>query len=64
MATHPPAADAPQLPPADAALDRQRFEWKTRWGSIFIEVRGNTVWVNGKLVEPASSQGASMAKKD
>lgn len=43
---------------------RRRFEWKTRWGSIFIEVSGDMVWVDGTLVEPASQLHTDVAKTD
>lgn len=49
----------PLLPtrPPPAAADVQRHVWHSRFGSMLIEVKGDTVFVNGQPVEPHVAAG-------
>jgi hypothetical protein len=47
-----------QDPGVEHAADYKRIEWQSSWGAVCIEVRGEQVWVNGKLVQPASQLDA------
>lgn len=38
--------------------DSLRFEWRSSFGLILIEVRDGLVYVNGERVEPADKTGS------
>lgn len=43
---------SPQAELPLAAEGVQRYVWQSRWGEMLIEVQGDNVFVDGKLVEP------------
>ena len=50
---YPGKHEAAPPPGTHQAPSRERYVWETRWGPINIEVLGDQVWVDGKLVELA-----------
>lgn len=45
------AEPSPQAELPLAAEGVQRYVWQSRWGEMLIEVQGDNVFVDGKLVE-------------
>lgn len=42
----------------------ERHVWRNVFGEVVIEVRGDSVFVDGELVEPASASGLAYLLKD
>ena len=58
---------APQGDALARSVEQPRYErhvWRNVFGEVVIEVRGDSVFVDGELVEPVSASGLTYLLKD